>query len=63
MLFGRIDNKTKIHLSIAQSEVSNGFGMLVPIFADFGKAFVRLGQMPLGGQRHQDLRFRSPGRA
>ncbi len=36
--------KTHIHLTITQSGVSDNFVMAVPIFADFGKGFVRLGQ-------------------
>jgi hypothetical protein len=41
--------KTKLHMVITQSGVSNSFAMLVPVFADFGKGFVRLGQLPVVG--------------
>ena len=39
------DGKAKLHLTLTQSEVDNHFFMLVPIFADFGKGWVRIGQM------------------
>jgi hypothetical protein len=41
--------KTKLHMVITQSGVSERFAMLVPVFADFGKGFVRLGQLPAIG--------------
>lgn len=41
--------KTKLHMVIAQSGVNETFAMLVPVFADFGKGFVRLGQLPIAG--------------
>lgn len=41
--------KTKLHMAITQSEVDDHFVMLVPIFADFGKGMVRIGQMPIAG--------------
>jgi aminopeptidase N len=49
--------KAKLHLSITQSEVSNSFVMLVPLFADFGKGFVRLGQLPMIGNSTKDFDF------
>jgi hypothetical protein len=36
-------------MTLAQSEVDDNFGMLVPIDADFGKGFIRIGQMAVGG--------------
>ena len=36
--------KVNLHMTIAQSEVDNQFVMLVPVFADFGKGMVRIGQ-------------------
>jgi hypothetical protein len=41
--------KTKLHMTITQSEVDSNFAMLVPIFADFGKGWVRIGQVAVGG--------------
>ena len=54
------DGKTKLHLSITQSEVTNNFCMLVPIFADFGKGFVRLGQLPIVGNVTKSFDFEMP---
>lgn len=41
--------KVKLHMDITQSEVNEKFVMLVPLFADFGKGMVRLGQVPIFG--------------
>ncbi|HEY6252735.1 MAG TPA: carboxypeptidase regulatory-like domain-containing protein [Candidatus Angelobacter sp.] len=41
--------KVKLHMTITQSEVDDHFAMLVPVFADFGKGTVRLGQMAIIG--------------
>jgi hypothetical protein len=41
--------KFKIRMEITQSEVDQNFAMIVPIFADFGSGFVRLGQIPIVG--------------
>ena len=41
--------KTKLHMTVTQSEVDNNFAMLVPIFADFGKGWVRIGQVAVAG--------------
>lgn len=41
--------KVKLHLNITQSEVDDRFAMLVPVFADFGKGMVRIGQMGIVG--------------
>jgi hypothetical protein len=43
------DGKTKLHVSVTQSEVNDNFGMLVPIYADFGKGMMRIMQLPLVG--------------
>lgn len=43
------EGKTKLHMSITQSDVQDNFAMLVPIYADFGKGMVRLGQMAMIG--------------
>ena len=41
--------KVKLHLTLTQSEVSDKFAMLVPIYVDFGKGPIRLGQIPIVG--------------
>jgi hypothetical protein len=41
--------KSKLHMTLTQSEVDERFAMLIPVFADFGKGMVRLGQFPIIG--------------
>jgi hypothetical protein len=41
--------KFTAHLTITQSEVDEHFAMRVPIFADFGKGMVRIGQVGVAG--------------
>src|SRR5579863_6990085 len=41
--------KVKLHVTVMQSEVDDHFGMLVPVFGDFGKGMVRLAQIPMVG--------------
>jgi hypothetical protein len=41
--------KVKLHLTLTQSEVDEHFVMLVPVFADFGKGMVRIGQVAIAG--------------
>src|SRR5258708_1460313 len=41
--------KVKLHVTITQSEVDEHFAMLVPVFADFGKGMVRIGQVGIAG--------------
>jgi hypothetical protein len=43
------DGKTKLHMTLQQSEVDDKFVMLVPIYADFGRGMMRLGQMKIMG--------------
>jgi hypothetical protein len=43
------NGKVKLHMTITQSEVDEHFAMLVPVFADFGKGMVRLGQAGIIG--------------
>jgi hypothetical protein len=52
--------KTKLHLTLTQSEVSDHFIMSVPIFADFGKGLVRLGQLPAVGNSTKSYDFEFP---
>lgn len=41
--------KFKLHMTAIQSEVDDNFSMLVPVFVDFGKGMVRIGQMGVRG--------------
>ena len=41
--------KFKLHMTITQSEVDDHFVMLVPVFADFGKGMMRIGQVGMIG--------------
>lgn len=41
--------KIKLHMTLTQSEVDDHFMMLVPVFADFGKGLVRIGQLGIAG--------------
>ena len=49
--------KVKLHVTLTQSEVDGNFAMLVPLFADFGKGMVRLGQLGIAGNttRNADI--------
>jgi Peptidase family M1 domain/Carboxypeptidase regulatory-like domain len=42
-------DKTKLKVEITQSEVDQNFSMFVPVFADFGKGMMRLGQVAVVG--------------
>jgi hypothetical protein len=41
--------KCKLHMAVTQSEVDDHFAMPVPVFADFGKGMIRLGQIIVVG--------------
>jgi Peptidase family M1 domain/Carboxypeptidase regulatory-like domain len=41
--------KVKLHFTVTQSEVDDHFVMLVPVFADFGKGMMRIGQIAIAG--------------
>ena len=47
--------KTNLHMTIAQSEVDENFVMLVPVFADFGKGMVRIGQLGVKGNASRSI--------
>jgi hypothetical protein len=47
--------KFKLHMTITQSEVDEHFAMLVPVFADFGKGMIRLGQAKIIGNSSRDV--------
>ena len=52
--------KTKLHMTLTQSEVDEHFGMLVPVFGDFGKGMVRLGQIGIAGNSTREVDFLLP---
>jgi hypothetical protein len=41
--------KVKLHMTLTESDVDERFVMLVPIFADFGKGWIRIGQLGIQG--------------
>jgi aminopeptidase N len=53
--------KVKVHMTITQSDVDEHFAMLVPLFADFGKGWVRLGQIRLIGSTTRNVDVLLPG--
>jgi aminopeptidase N len=53
--------KTKIHMVITQNGVGERFAMLVPVYADFGNGFVRIGQLPILGSSSKSYDVEIPG--
>jgi hypothetical protein len=49
--------KAKVKVEITQSDVDQNFAMFVPIFADFGKGTVRIGQLPVVGNASRTAIF------
>ena len=49
------DGKTKLHMTLTQSEVDEHFAMLVPVFVDFGKGLVRIGQFEAIGNSTRNI--------
>ncbi|HZE23991.1 MAG TPA: M1 family aminopeptidase [Blattabacteriaceae bacterium] len=47
--------KTNLHMTITQSEVDDQFLMLVPVFVDYGKGMVRLGQLGIKGNSSRSV--------
>jgi hypothetical protein len=47
--------KVKLHMTLTQSEVDEHFVMFVPVFADFGKGLVRIGQFGVAGNATRSL--------
>ncbi len=41
--------KVKLHMTLTESDVDDRFVMLVPVFADFGKGWIRIGQLGIKG--------------
>jgi hypothetical protein len=47
-------------MTISQSEVDENFVMLVPVFADFGKGMVRIGQLGVKGNSSRSINVPLP---
>lgn len=47
--------KVKLHMTITQSEVDEHFLMLVPVFVDFGKGWMRIGQVEMAGNNSRTV--------
>jgi len=54
--------KTKLHMTITQSEVNEQFGMLVPVFADFGNSMTPIAQIGIGGNAARSFDIVLPSR-
>jgi peptidase M1-like protein/carboxypeptidase family protein len=52
--------QVKLHMTITQSEVDDHFAMLVPVFADFGKGWSRIGQIGTIGNSSRNVDFILP---
>lgn len=49
------DGKAVVNAKITQSGVSKDFAMLVPVYADFGKGWIRLGSAMINGNTSTEL--------
>jgi hypothetical protein len=49
-----------LRMTVTQSEVDERFAMLVPVFADFGKGMVRIGQIAIIGNSTRTVDLRLP---
>ncbi len=49
------DGKVKAHMTLTQSEVDEHFAMLVPVYADFGKGMIRIGQVGIAGNSSRSV--------
>ena len=54
------DGKVMLKASLTQSEVSDQFKMLVPVYLDFDGKLVRLGTVPIQGNTSKDFEVRLP---
>ncbi len=54
------DHKTKVHVSLTQSEVDGNFAMLVPIYGDFGKGMIPLIRVPMVGSSTREFNIELP---
>lgn len=54
------EGKVKLHMTLTQSEVDEHFAMLVPVFADFGKGMIRIGQVGIAGNSSRSVDMTLP---
>jgi aminopeptidase N len=47
--------KANLHMTLTQSDVDDQFLMLVPVYADFGKGMVRIGQLGMKGNSSRSV--------
>jgi Peptidase family M1 domain/Carboxypeptidase regulatory-like domain len=47
--------KVKVHMTITQSEVDEHFGMLVPVFGDFGNGMLPFAEIAMGGNTTRNI--------
>jgi hypothetical protein len=47
--------KVNLHMTVTQSDVDDKFLMLIPVFADFGKGMVRIGQLGMKGNSSRSV--------
>ena len=59
-LAGGDSGNVKLHMTVAQSQVDDHFSMLVPVYADFGKGMIRIGQIGLAGNTTRNVDFTLP---
>jgi hypothetical protein len=53
--------KVKLHMTVTQSEVDDHFGMVLPVFADFGNGMVPILQFAIGGNSTRSMDAILPG--
>jgi hypothetical protein len=47
----------KVRVDVTQSHVDDQFAMFVPVFADFGKGMIRMGQVAIVGNSTRSIIF------
>jgi hypothetical protein len=47
----------RVHVEVTESEVDDHFGMLIPVYADFGDGWVRLNQIGMAGNSTRKVDF------
>lgn len=56
------NGRTKLQMTVTQSQVDGEFMMLVPVYADFGKGMARIGQVPVAGNNAKTIDIDLPMR-
>jgi aminopeptidase N len=52
--------KSKLHITLTQSEVDQNFAMLVPVYADFGEGMIRIDQVGIAGNSTRNRDYLLP---